>query len=188
MAEKPLIPNYGDYENLYAYKKADVIYQMTFYFCETFMDRAYDRTVDQMVQAARSGKQNIAEGCTDFSTSMKTGIHLVNVARGSLKELKEDYLDWLKVHNKRIWEKDSAEVRAMRNLAKAHNDAEYYMCLCYTRPPETIANMAHCLLEQTDYLINKLLQRMSDDFDKNGGFSERMYNRRSGKHGIGDKN
>ena len=181
MTKDSLIRNYGDYQNLYVYQKADVIYQLTYYYCETYMDRIHDRTVDQMIQSARSTKQNIAEGCTDFSTSMKMGIQLVNVAKGSLKELREDFEDRLKTQGKKMWEKDSEEVKTMRKIAKTQNDAAYYMDIARTRPPETIANMVLCLIAQTDYLLNKLLEKMSDEFENSGGFSERMYNWRTKK-------
>lgn len=178
-----LVKQYGDYKNLFSYRKADVIYQLTYYFCETYMNRSKDRSVDQMVQAARSGKQNISEGYTDFATSMKTGIHLVNVAKGSLIELKEDYIDYLRTRGLKQWEPHSEQVAAMKHLASVHNDAEYYLKLAQTRSDETIANMAICLLEQTDYLLYKLLAWMSAEFENNGGFTERMYNWRKKSRG-----
>ena len=108
-----LMPNSGNYKKLLSYRKADVIYQMTCYFCTHFLTRG-DRTVDQMVQAARSGKQNIVEGCAASATSAKTEIKLVNVAKASLKELLEDYEDYLKVHGHPQWAEGSAEYEAMR--------------------------------------------------------------------------
>lgn len=140
-----LIPNRGNYKKLLSYQKADVIYQITYYFCQRYLNRG-DRTIDQMIQAARSGKQNIIEGSAASSTSSKTEIKLINVAKASLKELLEDYEDYLKVHNKRQWEKGSREYEAMRKLGREHNDAEFFIRLIETRPPETIANMAIILL------------------------------------------
>ena len=168
-----LMPNSGNYKKLLSYRKADVIYQMTCYFCTHFLTRG-DRTVDQMVQAARSGKQNIVEGCAASATSAKTEIKLVNVAKASLKELLEDYEDYLKVHGHPQWAEGSAEYETMRRIGREHSDAAYFMGLVQTRPPETIANMAIILLNQADYLLYRQLERLSEDFRKNGGFSERM--------------
>lgn len=168
-----LIPHTCNYKNLLSYQKTDVIYQITFDFCQRFLSKG-DRTVDQMVQAARSGKQNIIEGCAASSTSAKTEIKLVNVAKASLKELLEDYEDYLKTRRHRQWEKGSIEYETMRKLGREHNDAAYFMALTATRPPETIANMAIILINQADYLLFKQLERLEKDFLEKGGFSERM--------------
>ena len=157
MAEK-LIRHSGDYRKLLSYQKTEVIYEMTFFFCQHFLQKG-DRTVDQMVQAARSGKQNIVEGCAASATSAKTEIKLVNVAKASLQELLEE---------------GSPEYTAMRELGREHSDAEYFLQLCATRPPETIANMAIILINQADYLLFKQLERLEKDFTDNGGFSEKM--------------
>lgn len=168
-----LIPHRGNYKNLLSYQKADVIFQITYYFCEHYVERG-DRTKDQMIQAARSGKQNIIEGCAASSTSAKTEIKLVNVAKASLKELLEDYEDYLKTHQKTQWAKGSIEYEAMRRLGREHNDAETYMRIIMTRPPETIANMAIILINQADYLLFRQLEKLSENFLEEGGFSERM--------------
>ena len=168
-----LIPHRGNYKKLLSYQKTDVIFQLTYYFCHTYLQRG-DRTVDQMVQAARSGKQNIVEGCMASGTSAKTELKLLNVAKASLHELCEDYEDYLKTRGHRQWEEDSVELMAMRKIGATHHDGEYFMGLAQTRPPETIANMAIVLLKQADYLLHKQIQRLSDDFVKEGGFSERM--------------
>ena len=168
-----LIPHRGNYKKLLSYQKSDVIFQLTYYFCHNYLQRG-DRTIDQMIQAARSGKQNIIEGSMASSTSVKTELKLVNVAKASLQELLEDYEDYLKTRGHRQWEEGSAEYEAMRRLGREHNDSEYFMNLVQTRPPETIANMAIILIKQADYLLHKQLQRLSDDFIKEGGFSERM--------------
>lgn len=178
-----LIHQTGNYKNLLSYKKTDVIYQITFDFCQRFLSKG-DRTVDQMVQAARSGKQNIIEGCAASSTSAKTEIKLVNVAKASLKELLEDYEDYLKTRHHRQWGKGSIEYETMRKLGKEHNDAEYFMNLISTRPPETIANMAIILINQADYLLFKQLERLERDFLEKGGFSERMATLRKEKRGY----
>lgn len=168
-----LIPNRGNYKKLLSYQKSNVIFEMTYYFCHKYLSKG-DRTIDQMVQAARSGKQNIIEGCSASSTSAKTEIKLLNVAKASLLELLEDYEDYLKVRNYRQWEEGSVEMEAMRKLGIQHSDAEYFMKLAETRPSETIANMAIVLIKQADYLLYRQLQRLSEDFVNNGGFSEKM--------------
>ena len=150
-----LIPNRGNYKKLLSYQKSNVIFELTYYFCHKYLSKG-DRTVDQMVQAARSGKQNIIEGCSASSTSAKTEIKLLNVAKASLLELLEDYEDYLKVRNYRQWEEGSVEMEAMRKLGIQHSDAEYFMKLAETRPSETIANMAIVLIKQADffYIVN----------------------------------
>lgn len=179
-----LLPRRGNYKKLLSYQKADVIFQITYFFCQRFLSKG-DRTVDQMIQAARSGKQNIIEGCAASSTSTKTEIKLINVAKASLQELLEDYEDYLKTRGHRKWEDDSVELKTMRQLGKSHNDAEYFMTLIETRPPETIANMAIVLIKQADYLLFKQLSRLETDFINDGGFSERMTRMR--KEQRGDK-
>lgn len=178
-----LIPNVGNYKQLISYQKADVIYQLTFDFCNRFLQKG-DRTIDQMVQAARSGKQNIVEGCAASSTSANTEIKLINVAKASLKELLEDYEDYLKTRHHQQWEKGSHEYEVMRQLGRDHNDAEFFMNLAVSRPAETIANMAIILINQTDYLLFRQLERLEKDFIENGGFSERMSEMRRKKRGY----
>lgn len=178
-----LMPRTGNYKNLLSYQKADVIYRITFDFCARFLSKG-DRTVDQMVQAARSGKQNIIEGCAASSTSAKTEIKLVNVAKASLKELLEDYEDYLKTRHHRQWEKGSIEYETMRKLGREHNDAAFFMNLIATRPAETIANMAIILINQADYLLFKQLERLEKDFIEKGGFSERMTTLRKARRGY----
>lgn len=168
-----LIPQRGNYKKLLSYQKTDVIFRLTYYFCHTYLQKG-DRTVDQMVQAARSGKQNIVEGCMASGTSAKTELKLLNVAKASLHELHEDYEDYLKTRGHWQWDEGSKELEAMRRIGRVHNDGEYFMQLAQTRPPETIANMVIVLLKQADYLLHRQIQRLSDDFVQDGGFSERM--------------
>lgn len=159
-----LIPNQGtNYKKLLSYQKSDVIFQITYFFCSNFLSKG-DRTIDQMIQAARSGKQNIIEGCAASVTCAKTEIKLINVAKASLQELLEDYEDFLKTRQKRQWKKGSIEYETMRNLGRQHNDAEYFMEIVRTRPSETIANMAIILINQADYLLFRQLQRLSEKF------------------------
>ena len=178
-----LIPRRGNYKKLLSYQKTEVIFEMTYYFCHHYLQRG-DRTIDQMVQAARSGKQNIVEGCAASATSNKTEIKLVSVAKASLQELLEDYEDYLRTRGHRQWEEGSKELEAMRRLGREHNDAPFFMNLVQTRPPETIANMAIVLIKQADYLLFRQLQRLADDFLEEGGFNERMMRMRKTKRGF----
>lgn len=171
--QEPLLPRTGNYRKLLTYQKAEAIYDITYYFCKNYLQK-FDRTVDQMVQAARSGKQNIVEGSAASATSKETEIKLVNVAKASLQELLIDYEDYLRTRNHRQWENDSVELLKMRELGRRHNDSAFYMPLVMVRPPETIANMAICMIKQTDYMLFKQLQTLSEDFLKNGGLRERM--------------
>lgn len=177
-----LIRHTGNYRNLLTYQKADVIYQLTFFFCEKFLKKG-DRSIDQMIQAARSGKQNIVEGCAASSTSSCTEIKLVNVAKASFHELLEDYEDYLKTRGLGKWEENSKEWQAMRLLGKEHNDAAYFLDLATSRSDATIANMAIVLLKQEDYLLYRQLERLESDFVKNGGFREKMMSVRKRSRG-----
>jgi len=171
--QESLVPRSGNYRKLISYQKAEAIYDITYYFCKNYLQRG-DRTIDQMVQAGRSGKQNIVEGCAASATSKETEIKLVNVAKASLQELLVDYEDYLRTRERRQWEEGSVELQKMRELGRKHNDSAFYIALVKTRPPETIANMAICLIKQTDYLLFKQLQSLGEDFLKNGGMRERM--------------
>lgn len=176
MSEK-LIRHSGNYRKLLSYQKTEVIYEMTYYFCHKYLLRG-DRTIDQMVQAARSGKQNIIEGCAASATSSKTEIKLINVAKASLQELLEDYIDYLRTRGYHQWKEGSVEWNAMRRLGKEHHEASFFMTLCGTRPPETIANMVIILIYQADYLLFKQLERLERDFLDHGGFTEKMMKKR----------
>ncbi len=178
-----LLPRVGNYKKLLSYQKSNVIFEITYYFCHTYLQRG-DRTIDQMVQAARSGKQNIIEGSAASATSSKTEIKLLNVAKASLQELLEDYEDYLKTRGHRQWEENSKELEAMRRLGREHNDAQFFMELIKVRPPETIANMAIVLIKQADNLLFRQLERLADDFVSKGGFSERMMRVRKENRGY----
>lgn len=192
MANTPgFIPPHGNYEELLSYQKAEVIYDLTFRFCQRFLSRG-DRTIDQMVQAARSGKQNIVEGTKASGTSKEMEIKLINVARASLEELLVDYRDFLRVRDLRLWEKDSKEAIFVRQLGqKPHATYETYRDFCDTRPSEVVANIAICLIHQANYLLDQQIRRLEQDFIKEGGLRERMTRvrleqRRKG-HGGGDQ-
>jgi len=151
-----------------------VVYQLTYRFCERFL-RRNDRTIDQMVQAARSGKQNIVEGSKAATTSKEMEIKLTNVARASLEELLEDYRDFLKVRDLPIWDKDSRETIFLRNLAqKSPVSYESFREFVETRPAVVAANIAICLIHQANYLPDQQLKRLEKDFLKDGGLRERM--------------
>lgn len=171
--QEPLLPRTGNYRKLLTYQKSEAIYDITYYFAKNYLHWG-DRTIDQMVQAARSGKQNIVEGSAASATSKEMEIKLVNVAKASLQELLIDYEDYLRTRNHRQWENNSVELLKMRELGRKHNDSSFYMSLVKVRPPETIANMAICLIKQTDYMLFKQLQTLGEDFLKNGGLRERM--------------
>lgn len=170
---KSLISRQGNYKKLFSYQKYEAIFDITYHFCHTFLIRG-DRTVDQMIQAARSGKQNIVEGCAASSTSNEMEIKLINVAKASLHELLVDYEDFLRTRGHRQWEDNSIELLRMRELGREHNDSAFYMSIVKTRPPETIANIAIVLIKQVDYLLFKQLEKLGDRFIKEGGFREKM--------------
>jgi four helix bundle suffix protein len=172
--DNPIILPHGNYQELLSYQKAEVIYDLTFRFCEKHLKKG-DRTIDQMVQAARSGKQNIVEGSKASGTSKEMEIKLTNVARASLEELLEDYRDYLRVRDLVMWDKDSKEAQYVRKLGnKPHTTYESYREFCETRPAEVVANIAICLIHQANYLLDQQLKRLDKDFLKDGGLSERM--------------
>jgi four helix bundle suffix protein len=171
---KGIIDNgHSSYSSLLCYKKAVVIYDLTYHFCTRFIDKR-DRTYDQMIQAARSGKQNIVEGYTDASTSYEVALKLYNIARGSLKELLEDYHDYLRTRNLRLWELGSKENRAMRQLGKREFDSAYYLNLAESRSDETIANMLIVLLYQEDVVLKNFIESEGSRFATEGGFREKL--------------
>lgn len=168
------VPAHGGYEDLLSFRKSRIVYDGTVHFCERFLDRR-DRTVDQMVQAARSGKQNILEGCMASATSKETEIKLVNVARASLEELLEDYRDFLRTRGHTLWEKDSREASFVRKLgAKMDVSYESYRTYIETRPAETVANILVCIIHQTNYLLDQQIRALEKAFLAEGGLRERM--------------
>src|SRR5438034_10596861 len=169
-----LLPPRGDYQTLLSFQKAEVIYDLTFRFAHKFLSKG-DRTVDQMIQAARSGKKNILEGSKAALTSKETEIKLTNVGRASLEEFLDDYRDYLRARDLKMWDKDSREAQYVRRLGrKTPQTYELYREFVETRPPEVIANIAICLIHQANYLIDQQLRRLKQDFVKEGGLRERM--------------
>lgn len=163
----------GNYENWNVYQLSVIILDITDYFVKTFLSRG-DRTVDQMRQAARSGKQNIVEGSCAATTSRETEIKLTNVAKASLKELLEDYRDYLRFNSLELWNKDSPKTLAVRRFAKSHTNPAEYVEKCRERSPETICNIAITLLHQLDYLLYLVIERAKKEFLEKGGIREEM--------------
>jgi len=153
-----ILPPRGDYRTLLSYQKSEVVYEITYRFCQRFLKKG-DRTIDQMVQAARSGKQNIIEGSKAAVTSKETEIKLTNVARASLEELLEDFLDFLRVRDLAIWDKDSKEALYVRDLSRTTPlTFEVFREFVETRPAEVVANIAICLIHQTNYLLDQQMR------------------------------
>jgi four helix bundle suffix protein len=170
----PILPPRGDYQTLHSFHKAEVVYDITFRFAHKYLAKG-DRTVDQMIQSARSGKKNILEGSKAALTSKETEIKLTSVGRASLEELLDDYRDYLRVREHREWDKNSKEALYVRELGrKTPQTYELYREFVETRPPEIIANIAICLIHQANYLIDQQLRRLEKDFLEQGGLRERM--------------
>lgn len=168
------IPKHGGYVNLHSYQKAEIVFDATACFCHRFVSKR-DRTYDQMVQAARSGKQNIIEGSQAPGTSKEMEIKLTNVARASLEELLADYRDYLRTHDAKIWDKDSEEAPYVRRLGRGTAVTyETYRPFIESRPPETVVNIVICLIHQANYLLDKQIRHLEHEFMDEGGLRERM--------------
>ena len=168
------IPPHGGYQELLSYRKAEIVYDATVRFCAALLDRR-DRTVDQMVQAARSGKQNIVEASMASGTSKETEIKLTNVARASLEEILNDYRDFLRTRGLPLWDKNSTEAVFVRKLGASKNASyETYRTYLETRPPEVAANIIICLIHQTNYLLDQQIRQLEQAFLREGGLRERM--------------
>ena len=171
---KPFLPKKGNYRGLIVYQKAECIYDITFYFAHHYFVERKDRTIDQVVQAARSGKQNIAEGCAAASTSAETELKLLGVARASMKETLEDYIDYLRTRDLEQWAVDDPRTQQIQEYSKAHNRPEDYTKDIDKRSPEALCNIAITLICQYDVLMGKLIDRLQKDFVEDGGIRERM--------------
>ena len=169
------IPTHGGYRNLFAYQKAEIIYDGTVYFTNRFFHK-FDRTVGQMVQAARSGKQNIAEGSMASATSKETEIKLTNVARASLEELQIDYEDFLRTQKLPLWEKDHRLVARLRelNTSVAKPTYETFQKAIEHESPEICANTMITLIKICTYLLKQQMKKLEVDFVREGGLRERM--------------
>jgi len=168
------------WKELYFYRKSDAIYQLTVEFCHRFLPPYGDRTVDQMVQAARSGKQNIVEGSEDGKTSSEMEIRLLNVARGSLQELRSDYLDYLNTHRLSLWDTSSERQQRMREFCHSHNDYSDYEPFVAKMNDEEMANLLLTLCHQTDKMMCAYIEKLEERFVTEGGIKERMYAARTG--------
>jgi restriction system protein len=174
-----LIPPHGAYRELQSYQMAEIVFDATAIFCGRFIDRR-SRTHDQMVQAARSGKQNIAEGSMASGTSKKTELKLIGVARASLEELLLDFQDYLRQKELPLWGKDHEQARKVRMLAHEKNRSyKTYRTYIEQSSPEIAANAAICLIHQTNYLLDQQLRALEKEFLKEGGFTEKLYRARS---------
>ena len=168
------------WKELYFYRKSDTLYQLTVEFCHRYLPAYGDRTVDQMVQAARSGKQNIVEGSEDGQTSSEMEIKLLNAARGSLQELRADYHDYLNTHHLRTWDVDNERQQRLREFCHSHNDYSDYEPLVAKMNDEEMANMALTLCHQTDKMMCAYIEKLEKQFVTEGGIKERMYAARTG--------
>ena len=170
-----------NWEKLYFYQKTVVLYQMTYIFCQRFLPKHGDRTVDQMVQAARSGKQNIVEGCADGITSTEMELKLLNVARASIKELKEDYLDYIRSRGLTLWNAKHPRYNGLLSFCRTHNALEDYEPFFSKWTDEELANCANTLCHMVDRMLTTHLAKKEADFTENGGIRERMTAARLGR-------
>ncbi len=168
------LPQDGQYNDLIVYHKSECLCDITNFFCNHFLDANKDRTVDQMLQAARSGKQNIVEGTAASATSKETEIKLLNVAKASHQELLEDYKDYLKHHNLPQWQKGSVEYEKIRKFCREHDDRDDYNKILPNHSDTTIANIAITLICQLDYLLRNLIEYHKQEFLEHGGIKEEM--------------
>lgn len=164
---------HGGYRDLKSFQMSTIVFDLTVEFCKKFIDRK-SRTNDQMVQAARSGRQNIAEGSQASGTSKKTEIRLTSVARASFEELLLDYEDFLRQNKLKLWAKDDPNAKTIRNLAYS-KDKPSSSYQSYLQDPESAANMLICIIHQTNYLLDQQIKKLSEDFLQKGGFTERIY-------------
>ena len=175
----------GGYRALHSFQVTTVIYDGTVSFCERFVDK-HSRLVDQMTQAARSGRQNIAEGSRASATSSQTELRLINVARASLDELLLDYEDYLRQHRHAQWPKDSPEALAVRRIgqqlakrdssdpsAPPDQSALYRPWLAH-KDPAVVANTLICLIHQANYLLDQQVRALEKEFVTKGGYSEQL--------------
>jgi len=178
MKDQPaVIPPHGGYRNLKSFQTAEIIYHATAAFCDRFIDRR-SRTHDQMVQAARSGKQNIAEGAMVSGTSKKSEIKLIGVARASLEELLLDYQDFLRQKQLPLWGKDDAKAQAVRKLAYEKNRSYETYKTYFETSAESAANDIICLIHQANYLLDQQLRQLEKQFLEEGGFTEKLFHAR----------
>ncbi|MBI3781859.1 MAG: four helix bundle protein [Deltaproteobacteria bacterium] len=171
---RPFIPRHGGYKNLLSYQKAEIVYDATVYFCNRFIDKR-SRTHDQMIQAARSGKQNIIEGSMASATSKEMEIKLTNVARASLEELLADYRDFLRLHGIVEWSKEHAYARRLRELNRTPNASYATFRKGIEHSDSAIcANVIVGLIRVASYLLDQQIRQLEQAFVREGGLRERM--------------
>ncbi len=171
---KQFIPAHGGYKQLLSYQKSEIVFDATVYFTRRFYSRG-DRTIDQMVQAARSGKQNIIEASVASGTSKEMEIKLTSVARASLEELLEDYRDFLRTRSFEEWDRDHKYARRLGELnRKMPISYETFRKGIENSEPVICANVIIGLIKVTTYLLDKQIQRLEQDFLREGGLRERM--------------
>jgi restriction system protein len=180
--KEPLIPAHGGYKKLESYKTALIIFDGTDFFCRKYKSYLTYKTYEQMIGAARSGKQNIVEGSIDSGTSKKTELKLTQIARGSFGELLEDYQDFLRGKRLSLWAKDDPRIKKIRSLTYTTNKSySTYKTYIESPNPEVSANTLLCLIHQTNYLLDQQLRSLEKAFVEEGGFTERMYRIRNGQ-------
>ena len=168
------IPPHGGYQNLQSYRRSLVVFRATQKFCRAFFDK-YDRTIDQMVQAARSGKQNIIEGSKASGTSKEMEIKLTNVARASLEELLEDYRDFMRDRDIGEWNRDHSYAKRLSELNRIPDaDYETFRPAVEHHDPAIRANAIVGLIKVTNYLLDQQIRKLEQDFLSAGGLRERM--------------
>ena len=177
----------ANWKELHFYQKSVALFQMTFVFCDRFLPKHGDRTVDQMIQAARSGKQNIIEGSEDGKTSTEMELRLLNVARSSTQELREDYKDYLLTRKFVLWDKGHPRYAKMRDFTRAHNMLEDYEPYFTRWTAEEMANIGYTLCCQIDVMMNGYLATLEERFRKEGGIKERMHRVRTGYRAEQDR-
>lgn len=175
------------WQDLWFYQKSEVLFQMTFVFCTRFLPKYGDRTVDQMIQAARSGKQNIVEGSEDGKTSTEMEVKLLNTARSSIGELRQDYDDFLKARHLKIWTPADRRFQPMQDFTKVHNTLNDYEPYFQQWTAEEMANVGLTLCYQVDAMMNKYLQGLEQTFIQEGGIKERMHKARTDYRRLQDE-
>ena len=182
--EQDIIPSVlkqqANWDALFFYQKSDVIYQLTFAFCDRFIHLYKDRTRDQVIQAARSCKQNIVEGLADGVTSTEMQLKLLNVARASLKETREDFEDYIKSRHLLFYRKGEDRYEKMLSYCRYHNKLEDYEPFFSKWSDEEMCNCAITLCHMVDKMLMSFLAKLDREFVTEGGIKERMYKARTG--------
>ena len=171
---EPFLKKKGNYESLLVFQKGECIYDITYYFAHHYFVERKDRTIDQVVQAARSGKQNIAEGCAAGTTSSETELRLLGVARASMKEVLEDYKDYLRTRGLTKWHVNDPRTQKTKAFSRKHYNPADYTKDIERRSPEALCNIAITLIHQYDVMMGRLLDRLQKDFVEEGGIREQM--------------